>query len=224
MVPGWFPLLLFLKILKLLSGHFMIKTAFNYRCYQWYRKSNHSDWLKTILKFACGRRKRPIGSLEKNWHFNCCSPFVFWCFAIKNRFWSIASLPEAFSDIDILVNKCWKCPRSWFHQNGDNGRWDAMIGILIAKDCCMFQSDYSKMIIRNLDISSTLVRLRERKCTRNGNVLCLKYTVDALNQSMRIVWILAGPVGGIHPGMGKTGLKQSVSKAILNALLLFIKV
>jgi NADP-dependent 3-hydroxy acid dehydrogenase YdfG len=48
---------------------------------------------------------------------------------IKSRFKSIASLPEAFSTIDILINNAGNAHGLDPIQNGDLDDWDAMIDI-----------------------------------------------------------------------------------------------
>jgi NADP-dependent 3-hydroxy acid dehydrogenase YdfG len=56
---------------------------------------------------------------------------------IRKPFQSIASLPEAFSTIDILINNAGNAHGLDPIQNGDLDDWDAMIDINV-KAYCMF--------------------------------------------------------------------------------------
>jgi NADP-dependent 3-hydroxy acid dehydrogenase YdfG len=89
---------------------------------------------------------------------------------------SIASLPEAFSTIDILINNAGNAHGLDPIQNGDLDDWDAMIDINV-KGLCMFLKP-SSTNDRNQVILSTSVPLLQS--LSNGNVYCAtKHAVDA---------------------------------------------
>ncbi len=120
----------------------------------------------------CGRRKDRLEALEKE--LSAFTAVHHLCFDVRDKksvFESIASLPEAFSDIDILVNNAGNAHGLDSIQNGDMDDWDAMIDINVKGLLYVSKAIIPKMITKNLDISSTLVRLRERKCTRM--VMCI---------------------------------------------------
>jgi len=123
---------------------------------------------------------------------------------------SIASLPEHFSDIDILINNAGNAHGLDPIQDGDVEDWDAMIDINIKGLLYVSKAIIPKMIERRkghiINIGSTAAK----EVYPNGNVYCAtKHAVDALNQGMRMDLNPYGiRVGAIHPGMVETEFSE----------------
>ena len=122
----------------------------------------------------------------------------------------IASLPEAFSDIDILINNAGNAHGLDPIQNGDPDDWDAMIDINIKGLLYVSKAVIPGMIERRkghiINIGSTAAK----EVYPNGNVYCAtKHAVDALNQGMRMDLNPYGiRVGAVHPGMVATEFSE----------------
>jgi len=122
----------------------------------------------------------------------------------------IAALPEAFSDIDILINNAGNAHGLDPIQNGDPDDWDAMIDINIKGLLYVSKAVIPGMIERRkghiINIGSTAAK----EVYPNGNVYCAtKHAVDALNQGMRMDLNPYGiRVGAVHPGMVATEFSE----------------
>lgn len=123
---------------------------------------------------------------------------------------SIASLPEDFANIDILINNAGNAHGLDPIQNGDLDDWDAMIDINVKGLLYVSKAIIPKMIERRkghiINIGSTAAK----EVYPNGNVYCAtKHAVDALNHGMRMD---LNPyeirVGAIHPGMVETEFSE----------------
>ncbi|MDR6968972.1 NADP-dependent 3-hydroxy acid dehydrogenase YdfG [Flavobacterium arsenatis] len=123
---------------------------------------------------------------------------------------SIASLPEDFANIDILINNAGNAHGLDPIQNGELDDWDAMIDINVKGLLYVSKAIIPKMIERRkghiINIGSTAAK----EVYPNGNVYCAtKHAVDALNQGMRMDLNPYGiRVGAIHPGMVETEFSE----------------
>ena len=123
---------------------------------------------------------------------------------------SIASLPQDFANIDILINNAGNAHGLDPIQNGDLEDWDAMIDINVKGLLYVSKAIMPKMIERRkghiINIGSTAAK----EVYPNGNVYCAtKHAVDALNQGMRMDLNPYGiRVGAIHPGMVETEFSE----------------
>jgi NADP-dependent 3-hydroxy acid dehydrogenase YdfG len=159
----------------------------------------------------CGRRKDRMAELEKE--LSQLTAVHTLLFDVRDKqavFDSIASLPEAFSKIDILINNAGNAHGLDPIQNGDLDDWDAMIDINVKGLLYVSKAIIPQMIERKsghiINIGSTAAK----EVYPNGNVYCAsKHAVDALNQGMRID---LNPfnirVGAIHPGMVETEFSE----------------
>jgi 3-hydroxy acid dehydrogenase/malonic semialdehyde reductase len=155
----------------------------------------------------CGRREDRMVELEKE--LSQLTEVHTLLFDVRDKkavSESIASLPEAFSTIDILINNAGNAHGLDPIQNGDIDDWDAMIDINIKGLLYVSKAIIPQMIERKsghiINIGSTAAK----EVYPNGNVYCAtKHAVDALNQGMRMDLNPFGiRVGAIHPGMVQT--------------------
>lgn len=123
---------------------------------------------------------------------------------------AIASLPENFSAIDILINNAGNAHGLDPIQNGDTDDWDEMIDLNVKGLLYVSKAVIPGMINRRkghiINIGSTAAK----EVYPNGNVYCAtKHAVDALSQGMRIDLNPYGiRVGAVHPGMVETEFSE----------------
>jgi NADP-dependent 3-hydroxy acid dehydrogenase YdfG len=159
----------------------------------------------------CGRREDRMVELEKE--LSKLTEVHTLLFDVRDKkavSESIASLPEAFSTIDILINNAGNAHGLDPIQNGDLDDWDAMIDINVKGLLYVSKAIIPQMIERKsghiINIGSTAAK----EVYPNGNVYCAtKHAVDALNQGMRMDLNPFGiRVGAIHPGMVQTEFSE----------------
>ena len=155
----------------------------------------------------CGRRKERLDILKKE--LSAYTDVHTLQFDVRDKeavFVAIASLPEAFSTIDVLINNAGNAHGLDPIQNGNTDDWDAMIDINVKGLLYVSKAIIPQMKDRKsghiINIGSTAAK----EVYPNGNVYCAtKHAVDALNQGMRIDLNPFGiRVGAIHPGMVET--------------------
>ena len=126
--------------------------------------------------------------------------------AVEN---SIASLPEEFSNIDILINNAGNAHGLDPMQEGDISDWDAMIDINV-KGLLYVSKALLPSLIKNkgqiINIGSTAAK----EVYPNGGVYCAsKHAVDALTIGLHIDLNKEGVrVGAVHPGMVETEFSE----------------
>ena len=155
----------------------------------------------------CGRREDRILELQKELlEFTEVHNLLFDVRDKKAVFDSIASLPESFSSIDVLINNAGNAHGLDPIHTGDLDDWDAMIDINLKGLLYVSRAIIPQMVTREsghiINIGSTAAK----EVYPNGNVYCAtKHAVDSLNQAMRIDLNPYGiRVGAIHPGMVDT--------------------
>jgi hypothetical protein len=159
----------------------------------------------------CGRREDRMSELEKK--LSKLTEVHTLLFDVRDKKAvsdSIASLPETFSAIDILINNAGNAHGLDPIQNGDLDDWDAMIDINIKGLLYVSKAIIPQMVERKsghiINIGSTAAK----EVYPNGNVYCAtKHAVDALNQGMRMDLNPFGiRVGAVHPGMVQTEFSE----------------
>jgi NADP-dependent 3-hydroxy acid dehydrogenase YdfG len=119
---------------------------------------------------------------------------------------AVASLPENFQTIHILINNAGNAHGLDPIQNGSLDDWDAMMDINVKGLLYVSNAIIPQMVERNsghiLNIGSTA----GKEVYPNGNVYCAsKHAVDALNVGMRLDLNKHGiRVGAINPGLVET--------------------
>lgn len=159
----------------------------------------------------CGRREDRMDELERELSkLTMVHTLLFDVRDKKAVAERIASIPEAFSKIDILINNAGNAHGLDPIQTGDLDDWDAMIDINIKGLLYVSKAIIPQMIERKsghiINIGSTAAK----EVYPNGNVYCAsKHAVDALNQGMRMDLNPFGiRVGAIHPGMVETEFSE----------------
>jgi 3-hydroxy acid dehydrogenase/malonic semialdehyde reductase len=119
---------------------------------------------------------------------------------------AIDSLPEAFSDISILINNAGNAHGMDTIQEGSLEDWDAMLDINVKGLLYVSRAILPKMISKKeghiIHIGSTA----GKEVYPKGNVYCAsKHAVDAINQGMRMDLNEHGiRVGAVNPGLVET--------------------
>jgi NADP-dependent 3-hydroxy acid dehydrogenase YdfG len=155
----------------------------------------------------CGRRQDRLDELKTALSkFTSVHTLQFDVRDKEAVFAQISSLPNDFSEIDILINNAGNAHGLDPIQAGSLDDWDAMIDGNIKGLLYVSKAIIPIMTARKsghiINIGSTAAK----EVYPNGNVYCAtKHAVDALNQGMRIDLNSFGiRVGAIHPGMVST--------------------
>ncbi len=159
----------------------------------------------------CGRRKDRLESLAASLsEFTSIHTLTFDVRDKAAVLASIDSLPNDFSEIDILINNAGNAHGMDPIQNGDLDDWDAMIDINVKGLLYVSKAIIPKMIANKsghiINIGSTAAK----EVYPNGNVYCgSKHAVDAITAGMRMDLNPFGiRVGAIHPGMVQTEFSE----------------
>ena len=123
---------------------------------------------------------------------------------------SIASLPEDFSEIDVLINNAGNAHGLDPIQNGDLQDWDDMIDINVKGLLYVSKAVIPGMVDRRRGHIINIGSIAGKEVYANGNVYCAsKHAVDALTKSMLLDLNGFGiRVGAIHPGMVATEFSE----------------
>lgn len=159
----------------------------------------------------CGRRQDRLEELEKE--LNQFSKIHTLNFDVRNKedvFSKINNLPEAFSEIDILINNAGNAHGLDTFQDGDINDWEAMIDINVKGLLYVSKAVLPKMLVRESGHIINIGSTAGKEVYPKGNVYCAsKYAVDAINQGMRIDLNGKGiKVGAINPGMVETEFSE----------------
>ena len=151
-----------------------------------------------IRLILCGRRDDRLAALRGE--LNSLVPVHTLNFDVRDKKAvenAIASLPEEFANIDILINNAGNAHGLDPIQTGDTDDWDAMMDINVKGLLYV-----SKAVIPGM--------MERKEVYPNGNVYCAsKHAVDAINQGMRMDLNPYGiRVGAIHPGLVATEFSE----------------
>lgn len=119
---------------------------------------------------------------------------------------SIHSLPDDFSNVDILINNAGNAHGLDTIDQGSLEDWDAMLDINVKGLLYMSKAIIPQMVAKKnghiINIGSTA----GKEVYPKGNVYCAsKHAVDAINQGMRIDLNAHGiRVGAVNPGLVET--------------------
>jgi hypothetical protein len=167
--------------------------------------------LENYRIILCGRRLDRLQELEKE--LSQITEVHSLHFDIRNQkklLECLESLPENFSQIDILINNAGNAHGMDTIQDGSTEDWDTMIDINIKGLLYVSKAIIPQMVERKsghiINIGSTAAK----EVYPKGNVYCAtKHAVDAINQGMRMDLNGTGiRVGAIHPGMVETEFSE----------------
>lgn len=118
----------------------------------------------------------------------------------------IASLPDEWKNIDVLINNAGNAHGLDPIQQGSVEDWDAMIDINVKGLLYVTKAVLPVMIVQNRGHIINIGSIAGKEVYANGNVYCAsKFAVDALTKGMRIDLNVHNiKVTGIHPGMVET--------------------
>jgi 3-hydroxy acid dehydrogenase/malonic semialdehyde reductase len=119
---------------------------------------------------------------------------------------TVASLPAAWKEIDVLINNAGNAHGLDPIQTGSLEDWDAMIDINVKGLLYVTKEVLPVMINRNAGHIINIGSIAGKEVYANGNVYCAsKFAVDALTKGMRIDLNAHNiKVTAIHPGLVET--------------------
>ena len=164
-----------------------------------------------IRLILCGRRKERLETLEKELsEFTQVTTLAFDVsdkIAVQN---AIASLPESFQQIDILINNAGNAHGLASIQEGSLEDWDAMLDINVKGLLYVSKAIMPQMVDRNNGFIVNIGSIAGKDVYPNGNVYCAsKHAVNALNKAMRIDLNKHNiRVSAIHPGAVETEFSE----------------
>ncbi|WP_298509584.1 SDR family NAD(P)-dependent oxidoreductase [uncultured Kordia sp.] len=160
-----------------------------------------------IRLILCGRRQERLDELKEELSSHTEVHTLNFDVRDKEKVAAaVASLPENFQTINILINNAGNAHGLDPIQNGSMDDWDAMLDINVKGLLYVSNAIIPQMVKRNaghiLNIGSTA----GKEVYPNGNVYCAsKHAVDALNKGMRLDLNAHGiRVGAINPGLVET--------------------
>nr|WP_298990760.1 SDR family NAD(P)-dependent oxidoreductase [uncultured Polaribacter sp.] len=155
----------------------------------------------------CGRRKERLEELKTN--LSKLTQVTTLQFDVSKREEvknAIASIPEEFKKIDILINNAGNAHGLSTIQEGSIDDWEAMLDINVKGLLYVSKAIIPQMIENNSGFIVNIGSTAGKEVYRNGNVYCAsKFAVNALNKSMRLDLNEYNiRVSGIHPGLVET--------------------
>lgn len=160
-----------------------------------------------IQLILCGRRQERLDELEAE--LGKFTRVTTLNFDIRDRSKvtnAIATLPNDFARIDILINNAGNAHGLDTIDEGNIDDWDAMLDINVKGLLYISKAVIPQMVSRKeghiINIGSTA----GKEVYPRGNVYCAsKHAVDAINQGMRIDLNAHGiRVGAVNPGLVET--------------------
>ncbi len=152
-----------------------------------------------------GRLSELTAELEKKYKIKVCK-LEFDVRKLADVKKNITTLPQAFKNIDVLVNNAGLASGLSTIQDGDIEDWEKMIDTNIKGLLYVTKEVANLMISRKQGHIINVGSVAGKEVYANGNVYCAtKHAVDALNKAMRIDLLQHNiRVSGIHPGMVET--------------------
>lgn len=175
------------------------------------RATAHEFAKQGINLIICGRRQERLDTiqtaLEKQTNVHTLN------FDVRDKkavFEAIASLPNQFKQIDILINNAGNAHGLDPIQDGDLDDWDAMMDINVKGLLYVSKAIIPQMTAR---LSGHIINIGSsagKEVYPNGNVYCAsKHAVVALTEGMRIDLNPFGvKVTSINPGLVETEFSQ----------------
>lgn len=164
-----------------------------------------------IRLILCGRREDRLATLQKE--LSTYTAVTTLQFDVSDRSavqTAIASLPEDFKHIDILINNAGNAHGLHTIQEGSLDDWDAMLDINVKGLLYVSKAIIPQMVTRNSGFIVNIGSIAGKEVYPKGNVYCAsKHAVNALNKAMRIDLNKHHiRVAGIHPGAVETEFSE----------------
>jgi len=174
-----------------------------------------------INLILCGRRKERLIQLKKELsEFTNVYILDFDVQDKKAVFEAVASIPESFKTIDVLINNAGNAHGLNPIHEGNTDDWEAMIDINIKGLLYVTKAISPNMVAQKNGHIINIGSIAAKEVYEQGNVYCAsKHAVDALNKGMRIDLSKYGiRVSAIHPGaveteFSKVRFKGDIEKA-----------
>lgn len=186
----------------------MKKTAFITGATSGIGKATAEIFAKNNIKLiVCGRRIDRLVALKKELQeFTEVHILNFDVSDKKAVFDSVASLPEDFKTIDILINNAGNAHGLHPIHKGDVEDWEAMIDINIKGLLYVTKAISPRMVEKKSGQIINIGSISAKYVYEGGNVYCAtKHAVEALNQGMRMDLSKYGiRVSAVHPGLVDT--------------------
>ena len=185
-----------------------MKTAFITGATSGIGKATEELFAKNKIRLVlCGRRKERLEELKTN--LSKLTQVTTLQFDVSKREEvknAIASIPEEFKKIDILINNAGNAHGLSTIQEGSIDDWEAMLDINVKGLLYVSKAIIPQMIENNSGFIVNIGSTAGKEVYRNGNVYCAsKFAVNALNKSMRLDLNEYNiRVSGIHPGLVET--------------------
>lgn len=160
-----------------------------------------------INLILCGRRQERLDDLQAA--LETKTNILTLNFDIRDRSAvseAIASLPEDFSNVDILINNAGNAHGMDTIDQGSLDDWDAMLDINVKGLLYISKAIIPQMVDRKSGHVINIGSTAGKEVYAKGNVYCAsKHAVDAINQGMRIDLNAHGiRVGAVNPGLVET--------------------
>ncbi|WP_299762131.1 SDR family NAD(P)-dependent oxidoreductase [uncultured Pontibacter sp.] len=159
---------------------------------------------------ATGRRSERLQELQQDLGEHKVYPLVFDVRDKEAVLKAVASLPDAWRNVEVLVNNAGNAHGLAPIQDGSLEDWDAMIDInvkgllYVTKAVLPLMQEQGKGHIVNIG------SIAGKEVYPNGNVYCAsKHAVDALSKAMRIDLVQQGiKVSEVNPGLVETDFSE----------------
>ncbi|HZH70083.1 MAG TPA: SDR family NAD(P)-dependent oxidoreductase [Flavobacteriaceae bacterium] len=164
-----------------------------------------------IRLVLCGRRNERLLELQEELSKTTAVCTLSFDISKKEHvFNALKTLPNEFSDIDILINNAGNAHGLDSIQNGSIDDWEAMLDINVKGLLYLTKAILPKMLVKQSGHIINLGSIAGKEVYPNGNVYCAsKHAVDALNKAMQIDLNGTGiKVGAIDPGLVKTEFSE----------------
>lgn len=175
------------------------------------RATAHEFAKHDINLILCGRRQERLDTIKKA--LSRTTDVHILNFDVRDKdatFEAIASIPEHFKNIDILINNAGNAHGLDPIQTGDIDDWDAMMDINVKGLLYVSKAIIPKMTERQSGHIINIGSSAGKEVYPKGNVYCAsKHAVLAITEGMRIDLNPFGiKVSAINPGLVETEFSQ----------------
>ena len=158
----------------------------------------------------CGRRAARLNELQQELGADRVATLVF---DVRDReavLSQIASLPDNFKDVNILINNAGNAHGLATIDKGDLDDWDAMIDINVKGLLYVSKAILPGMVERKSGHIINIGSVAGKEVYYNGSVYCAsKFAVDAISTGMRIDLNAHGiKVSEVKPGAANTEFSE----------------